>query len=141
MKTNFMFPRFLFLMVVNLNHYFTIYPDYIFRLKAQLLRLFLGSKFSIMQLEYSEGRSPISLIPKKLLLAIAFFWRQKTIKGDEFVFVSIVTHSVHSPPLSPFCWVVEPTKFSKKGGWGVTGSQFQRGVAGKEKSIYRRGIA
>ena len=43
------------------------------------------------------------------------------------------------PPLSAGVGVEPPTKFSKN--WCLTGSYFQRGVAGKEGVTYFRGIA
>ena len=49
-----------------------------------------------------------------------------------------VLHSMHHHP--PFCRGVEPpTKFSKRGGGGLTGPQLLKGVAGKEGGDFFQG--
>ena len=48
-------------------------------------------------------------------------------------------HSVH-PPRPTFCGGVEPpTKFSKRGGGGLTGRQLLEGDAGKEDDDFFQG--
>ena len=54
--------------------------------------------------------------------------------------ICVHVHSGHPPPLSAG-GVEPPTKFSKRGGGGLTGPQLLEGVARKEGVTFFRGVA